>query len=79
MIGDATDRRLNLINKLIQGIQVIKSYVWEKPIVERAQNSRKVECRRLLVFYFWKGLSEGLTRNTTNALLGLPIVLVPLA
>ena len=31
-IGEATDRRLNLLNKLILGIQTIKSYVWEGPI-----------------------------------------------
>ena len=33
-IGVATDRRLRLINSLILGIQTIKSYVWEEPIIQ---------------------------------------------
>ena len=78
MIGEASDRRLNLINKLIQGIQTVKNYVWEDPIIYNALKARRVECRRFLSLYFWKCLSEGITRNS-NALLGLPIVLIPLA
>ena len=77
-IGEASDRRLNLINNLIHGIQTVKNYVWEQPILESIGRARKVECRRFLTLYFWRGLSEGITRNT-NALLGLPIVLLPLA
>ena len=77
-IGEATDRRLNLVNKLIHGIQTIKCYVWEQPILEKTHHARKVECRRLVTLYFWKGWSEGISRNT-SALLGLPIMLLPLA
>ena len=33
-IGAATDRRIGLVNKLILGVQTIKNYVWERPIVD---------------------------------------------
>ena len=77
-IGSATDRRLNLINKLIQGIQTIKTYVWEQPIIRRIHQARRVECRRFLRLYFFKGLSLGIFRNG-NILLTFPILLTPLA
>lgn len=77
-IGEASDARLSLINKLIQGVETIKNYVWEQPIIQNAQNARRRECRSLLKFYFWTGLSEGITRNAST-LLGLPMVLLPLA
>ena len=77
-IGAATDRRLNLINKLILGIQTIKCYVWEQPIISHIRKHRRIECYRFLKLYFWRGFSQGLTRNT-NTLFALPIILVPLA
>ena len=42
------------------------------------QEARKVECRRFVKLYFWKGLSEGITRNSST-LLSLVVVLLPLA
>ena len=77
-IGEATDRRLNLINKLLLGIQTIKSSVWEQPIISNIRKHRRVECRRFLKLYFWTGFSQGLTRNSST-LFALPIILVPLA
>ena len=77
-IGSATDWRINFVNKLIQGIQTIKNYVWEEPIIHNIQRSRRVECRALLKLYLWNGFIDGMYRNT-NMLLAFPIVLVPLA
>ena len=77
-IGQATDRRLNLVNKLIVGIQTIKNYVWEEPIIHRIQSSRRVECRRLLKLFFWKGFSDGISWNAI-LILSFPVILVPLA
>ena len=77
-IGQATDRRLNLVNKLILGIQTIKNYFWEEPIIHRIRSSRRVECRGLLRLFFWKGFSDGIFRNA-NLILSFPIILVPLA
>ena len=59
-------------------MQTIKNYVWEEPIVQNVQNSRRVECRRLLRLYFWNGFTDGIYRNA-NVLLAFPIVLIPLA
>ena len=47
-ISESTDRRINLVNKLILGIQTIKSYAWEEPILQNIEESRKTECRRYL-------------------------------
>ena len=77
-IGAATDRRLNLVNKLILGIQTIKSYDWEEPITQRIKETRRIECRRFLRLYFWKGFSDGVSKNA-GVLLAFPIILVPLA
>ena len=77
-IGVATDRRIGLVTKLIQGIQTIKNYVWEEPIVKHIKQARRVECRRYLNLYCLKGFSEGFFRNS-NIFLTFPIVLIPLA
>ena len=66
------------MNKLIMGIQTIKHYVWEKPTLQKIEKVRGLECSKLLTLLFWKGFSEGTTRNS-SALLALPIVLLPLA
>ena len=60
-IGSVTDRRISLVNSLILGIQTIKNYVWEQPVIDRILKARRVECRRFLCLYFWKGLSDGIS------------------
>ena len=77
-IGATTDRRLDLIKKLIHGIQTIKCYVWEAPIISHIRKHRRLECQRFLRLYFWRGFSMGLTRNSSS-LFAFPIILVPLA
>ena len=74
-IGGTSDRRSGLVNKLILGVQTIKNYVWEEPIVYHIQKARRAQCRR--VVYCLKGLSMGFVRNF-NVLLTFPIVLIPL-
>ena len=77
-IGEVSDTRLNLVTKLIQGIQSVKTHAWEHPIINSTLKHRRLECRSFLALFFWRGLSEGITQSS-SALLGLAVVLVPLA
>ena len=81
-IGAASDRRLNLIDKLLLGIQTVKSYLWEEPMICSIERSRKIEFRRLLRYYFCKGLVasavftalsliDNLTKNIINLTYGM--------
>ena len=76
-IGRATDKRVGLVNKLILGIQTVKNYVWEQPIVKLIEKARKIECRRYLKLYCLKGLSDGFIRNF-SLVLSIPAVIIPL-
>ena len=73
-IAEATDRRLNVINKLILGMRTIKSYAWEEPIIKSAKEARQVECRRFLKQYCVKGTSDGIFRNAA-ILLWMSVIL----
>ncbi len=74
-IAKASDRRLNVINKLILGIRTIKTYAWEEPIIKNAQHARHVECRRFLKQFCVKGCSDGIFRNSV-VLLWMPVILI---
>ena len=38
-----TDRRIRLMNEIVNGMKVIKMYTWEKPFASLVQNSREEE------------------------------------
>lgn len=40
-IAQKTDERIRLMNEIVQGIQVIKMYVWEKPFGKLIELARK--------------------------------------
>lgn len=40
MVG-VTDSRIRIMNELIQGIQIIKMYAWEKPFAKIIDQMRK--------------------------------------
>ena len=49
----------------------------KKKLCKMLFKARERECRQFVTLYYWKGLSEGLTRNTST-ILSLPILMVPL-
>lgn len=73
----ATDKRLNVINQLIQGIRTIKLYGWEEPMLDRAKAARKVECMRFCKQFAFRGFINA-AFNNVNTILYLPVILVPL-
>ena len=75
LIAQASDARLNVINKLIMGIRTIKTYAWEKPMIESAKKARQLECRKMLRQWGIKGINDGISRNAV-VLLWLPVILV---
>jgi ATP-binding cassette subfamily C (CFTR/MRP) protein 4 len=42
-----TDRRVNYLNELIQGIRVIKYYAWERPFADVVDQTREAELKHL--------------------------------
>ena len=73
-IAQATDRRLNVLNKLILGIRTIKTYAWEAPTIAAARAARKVECSRLLSQILVRGFANTLFSNA-SVLLWLLVIL----
>ncbi|XP_057334272.1 ATP-binding cassette sub-family C member 4-like [Microplitis mediator] len=59
-----TDRRVQLISKIISGIQVIKMYVWEKPFEEMALQARAEEIKQIVRSNNIKGLYSNLWELT---------------
>ncbi|KAL1925554.1 uncharacterized protein VTP21DRAFT_437 [Calcarisporiella thermophila] len=59
----AADKRLNLMNELLQGIRTIKFFAWESQFMERVEATRQAEITqlyvRLRIFAFWEALYWG--------------------
>ncbi|KAI8802480.1 P-loop containing nucleoside triphosphate hydrolase protein, partial [Cladochytrium replicatum] len=43
----ATDKRINLINEVLQGIRIVKFFAWEKSFLQRIKDIRDVQLRLL--------------------------------
>ncbi|XP_049853049.1 ATP-binding cassette sub-family C member 4-like [Schistocerca gregaria] len=43
-----TDERMRMMNELVQGIQVVKMYAWERPFAKLVATARKSEVHKLL-------------------------------
>ncbi|XP_063977599.1 ATP-binding cassette sub-family C member 4-like [Diachasmimorpha longicaudata] len=67
-IARLTDRRVQLMNELISGIQVIKTYAWEKPFNKIVSLTRRAEVKSIMSSASLKALYLGLiviTERTT--------------
>ena len=73
-ISEASDQRIGLIHNLIRGIQTVKSYGWEGPLVRRAKTARRTELARLRRYFFVSGFFDGLLAYC-DPLLALPLLL----
>uniref|UniRef100_A0A2C9GW86 Uncharacterized protein n=1 Tax=Anopheles farauti TaxID=69004 RepID=A0A2C9GW86_9DIPT len=55
-VAKKTDQRVGIMNELIQGIQVIKMYAWEKPFHKVVSMARKKEVRQIRWASYIRGI-----------------------
>ena len=60
-----TDKRVALMNELINSIQLVKMYAWEKPFFEKIQSVRKDELKLLRRSAFLQSISFSVTPTIT--------------
>ena len=46
-IAQQTDRRVGIMNEILQGIQIIKMYAWEKPFEKVVAEARRLEIKQI--------------------------------
>ncbi|KAJ8716035.1 hypothetical protein PYW08_013320 [Mythimna loreyi] len=59
-IANRTDERVKVMSELVEGVQVIKMYAWEKPFEKLVHRLRKLEVGYILRTSFIKGFSTAL-------------------
>ncbi|KAK4879098.1 hypothetical protein RN001_007244 [Aquatica leii] len=73
-IANRTDRRVQLMNEITAGIQVIKMYAWEKPFEEMVRLARKLEIDVIAVATQIRGFLVSLMVYTERFTLFLTII-----
>ncbi|KAG0192612.1 hypothetical protein DFQ28_008488 [Apophysomyces sp. BC1034] len=63
-IMEARDKRVNLINEVLQGIRQIKFFAWEKSWEKRIMEARNVELGHLRMGYMCEALFQWLWQGT---------------
>lgn len=61
MYQTKADERVRLTSEMLQGIRIVKYYVWEKPFLKRIDDAREAELRKLLMFSLLRSLNSVLT------------------
>ncbi|XP_059049333.1 ATP-binding cassette sub-family C member 4-like [Achroia grisella] len=69
-----TDRRIKLMNEIINGIQVIKMYAWEKPFQKVVEMTRTHETRALTKAIFVRSVFIGFMLFTDRTIMFLTIL-----
>ncbi|XP_058974144.1 ATP-binding cassette sub-family C member 4 isoform X2 [Musca domestica] len=54
-IAERTDARVGIMNELVQGIQVIKMYAWEKPFQNVVKEARRREVKQIRYASYLRG------------------------
>ncbi|KAJ1519079.1 hypothetical protein ONE63_011321 [Megalurothrips usitatus] len=66
MVALRTDERIRLMDEIVNGVQVIKMYAWEKPFMALISNTRRKEIRKLLNIGMVRGFYMGSMMITTR-------------
>ncbi|XP_055638062.1 ATP-binding cassette sub-family C member 4-like [Toxorhynchites rutilus septentrionalis] len=72
-VAKRTDQRVGIMNELIQGIQVIKMYAWEKPFRSVVSIARKKEVRQIRWASYIRGIYLSTMMFTERSTLFLAI------
>ncbi|XP_053697137.1 ATP-binding cassette subfamily C member 4 [Sabethes cyaneus] len=72
-VAKRTDQRVGIMNELIQGIQVIKMYAWEKPFHTVVSLARKKEVRQIRWASYIRGIYLSTMMFTERSTLFLAI------
>lgn len=69
-----TDERVRLMNEIIQGIQVIKMYAWERPFSAMVEYARKKEINVIRYVSFIRGILLSFIMFTTRVSIFISLV-----
>lgn len=69
-----TDERVRLMNEIIQGIQVIKMYAWERPFSQMVEYARKKEINVIKYVSFIRGILLSFIMFTTRVSIFISLV-----
>lgn len=69
-----TDERVRLMNEIIQGIQVIKMYAWEKPFAYLVETARRKEIHVIRYVSYIRGILLSFIMFTTRVSVFLSLV-----
>ncbi|KAK5645931.1 hypothetical protein RI129_004395 [Pyrocoelia pectoralis] len=73
-IANRTDHRVQLMNEITNGIQVIKMYAWEKPFEEMVKKARKLEIDIIAFTSYIRGLLVSVMMYTEKLTFYLTII-----
>ncbi|XP_050359927.1 ATP-binding cassette sub-family C member 4-like [Nymphalis io] len=73
-IAKRTDERVKVMSELVNGVQVIKMYAWEKPFEKLVDKLRKYEVKFILRTSYIKGFSTALSVFTERFILFAAVV-----
>ncbi|XP_048006653.1 ATP-binding cassette subfamily C member 4-like [Leguminivora glycinivorella] len=73
-IAKRTDERVKVMSELVNGVQVIKMYAWEKPFEKLVDKLRKMEVKFIMKTSMIKGFSTALTVFTERFILFAAVV-----
>ncbi|XP_034193261.2 ATP-binding cassette subfamily C member 4 [Osmia lignaria lignaria] len=69
MIAVLTDKRIQLMNELITGIQVVKMYAWEEPFAKIVADIRAAEMKKIKFTSYVRAMYYGFSLFTTRTVL----------